>query len=866
MNKTLHLLRRGHIIVVMAITTVLLEAMPMQALATNQPYARLDGSTLTFYYDENKEQSTQDFSLNTGTEDPEWNAYNNQVITVKFDESFKSYAPTTCYKWFYGMSTLSSIEGIENLNTAEVTNMSNMFRGCCTLTTLNVSGLNTEKVEDMNGMFSGCTKLKGIDVSNFNTAAVTNMSSMFAGCATIYELNLSNFNTENVIDMSEMFSGCTGLQSLGSISTFNTSKVEDMHGMFDGCTKIRAFYIRKFSTSAVKDMSAMFRGCTSLLYPYFNFDTANVENMAEMFKGCQSLTEELDITNFNTAKVKNMYGMFQDCRSLPTLDVSNFNTESVKDMGSMFAGCKSLTTLNLASFNTAKVTSMASMFAGCTALTTIMVLDSFTTAAVTSSNDMFDECTSLIGAVEYNAENANNATYANYTDGYLSYGGIMYARKANGTLTFYYNSDYKDGDYKVTSSTPGWSDSQTYNRDITKVVFDKSFSKARPTTTLNWFIRLAALESIEGMENLNTSEVTNMAGMFQACNNLKSVDLSHFNTDKVTNMNAMFYNCTTLKTLDLSSFNTSKVTEMLYMFSTCRELTTIYVSKYFTASNGTDMFRDCNKLKGAKNFNSGEQDAEQANYYTGYLTKKAGTNGTDMLTATGSPLTIENLAIDDSKTYMLIDDEEYLAATASYSRYMSSTWGTLCLPFAINAASDTNTCNFYSLKSVDAESVSLQQIETGTIEAGTPVIICKKDESAYDISITATNAAVVKAPVTSTEANRLVGTFTDNILTSDGGYFIAKDKFYSIADYATEGVIVIPFHAYIQTSDTATHSPMLSIVDGGSTTGIDATGSIDALNNAATEYYDMSGCRIGGLQKGINIVKTGNKTRKIIVK
>ena len=138
---------------------------------------------------------------------------------------------------------------------------------------------------------------------------------------------------------------------------------------------------------------------------------------------------------------------------------------------------------------------------------------------------------------------------------------------------------------------------------MTRVVFDPSFANARPTTTYDWFFNMQNLQSITGMEYLNTSEVTNMAYMFMLCTSLTSLDVSHFNTSKVTDMNSMFCKCSSLTSLDLSSFNTSKVTKMGWMFSNCSNLRTIYVgSGWSTAAvtSSNDMFRDCTNLVGGQ--------------------------------------------------------------------------------------------------------------------------------------------------------------------------------------------------------------------------------------------------------------------------
>ncbi len=819
MKKTLRLLCVAYRLMFMAAVTVLLSAVPSSALAETQAYARLADTTLTFYYNGNKGQSTADYSLNTGTDDPEWSSCNIRVTKVVFDESFKNCKPTTCCKWFCGMQNLSSIEGMENLNTSKVTNMSNMFYDCSSLTALDVSKFDVSKVEDMENMFAQCRKLSTLNLFNGNTSSLTDMTGMFMLCPALTSLDLSGFNTEKVTSMSWLFSQCTGLASI-NVSGFNTSKVTTMDNMFFCCSALTSLDLSGFDFTQVTNVSCMFKGCGKLAeLKTGGFQSSAVEAMDEMFGNCESLLS-LDLYGLNTQKVTDMSDLFFCCSDLIQINISAFNTENVTDMSEMFFGCTSLSMLDLSHFNTQNVTDMSAMFSSCKMLTALD-LSNFNTQKVTDMGDMFSGCSGLET---------------------LNLSGFTTSEVTNMASMFY-------------------SCSMLTGLDVSR------FNTAKVEDMSYMFDGCSLLKELD-LTNFNTSNVKYMPDMFADCISLTTLDVSNFDTGNVCDMSSMFRKCRSLKELDLSSFNTASVEETMFeMFRDCIALTTIYVSDEFVANKGGIlMFGDCQSLKGAISCATGSVfDTTYANYTDGYLTKKVGTNGSDILGATGSPLTIETLTIDDDKAFSLNEGEECRAATATYSREMSSAWGTLCLPFAIDAAAETNTCNFYSLQSIDAESVALAQIETGTIEAGTPVVIRKKDNSQTDIAVTATDAAVASAPVNSTSSDQLVGTFAGEVLT-DNGYFIAKDKFFSVADYASAGVKVNPFRAYISASDTNRRAAALRIVADGSTTGVNAADAIDSLNDAATEYYDMNGRRINCLQKGANIVKTGNKTIKVTVK
>ena len=232
-----------------------------------------------------------------------------------------------------------------------------------------------------------------------------------------------------------------------------------------------------------------------------------------------------------------------------------------------------------------------------------------------------------------------------------------YAVFADGVLTFKYDAAKPAGAYGMNRILvddlllPEW---YVVGENVKKVVFDNSFAQARPTNCLGWFLNFANLTIIEGIKNLNTSNVTDMSGMFAACSSLTSLDLSNFDTSNVTdlsgmfngcssltsldlsnfdtsnvtNMEYMFIVCSSLTSLDLSNFDTSKVTDMRYMFSNCSSLKTIYASDKFVTKNvetGNNMFKNCTSLKGAIKYDANKPDHKYANYTTGYFTKKDAT-------------------------------------------------------------------------------------------------------------------------------------------------------------------------------------------------------------------------------------------------
>ena len=548
-------------------------------------------TTLTFYYDNQRSSRTgTTYDLNTGNNWPGWMSDGTaaSVTRVVFNSSFAGARPSSTQAWFANMTNLQSVSGMQYLNTSEVTNMFYMF-AYCGLPSLNLSYLNTSNVTSMEGMFLN-SNFTSLDVSSFNTSNVVDMNEMFAYCYNLTSLDLSTFNTSNVTNMEGMFNESISLESI-NMSNWNTSNVTDMSNMFNECNALSSIDVSHFNTSKVTDMQSMFSNCTSLT--------------------------SLDLRNFDTSKVTNMEGMFNNCQALESLNVSNWNTSNVTNMGNMFTSCSRLTSLDLGGFNTSKVTLMWYMFSGCSQLVTIYAGSGWSTAAVTDfySDKMFLNCTKIRGGqgTTYDATHVNRL-YAHIdggpsNPGYFTIAPVAYAcyTPSNTTLTFYYDNQRSSRtgttyDLNTGDNVTGWQTDGT-NASVTKVVFDPSFASARPTSTYGWFYEMENLQSITGIEYLNTSEVTNMGHMFNSCIRLTSLDLSNFNTSKVTHMNQMFQFCYELTSLDLSSFNTAKVTDMHFMLDYCTNLRTIYVGNGWSTAavtNSTNMFRNCTSLVGGQ--------------------------------------------------------------------------------------------------------------------------------------------------------------------------------------------------------------------------------------------------------------------------
>ena len=629
-----------------------------------------------------------------------------------------------------------------------------------------------------------------------------------------------------------------------------------------------------------------------------------------MFYNCLKLTS-LDVTHFNTTKVTNMSDMFHNCSSLTSLDVTHFNTAKVTDMGYMFYNCSSLTTIYASSkFVTPQVSKSFNMFYNCKKL---KGEEEWTKGKAT------DKTYAKTAGGYFRDKAYDNRPWVKYADGTLTFrcgykkilGENEYELNSGEEKPKWYTHNSKISkvvfeasfanarptscyawfqNFKNLTQIAGIENLNTENVTSMRDMFNgcssltsldlTNFNTAKVTDMKLLFANCSALESLD-LSMFNTENVTSMPSMFNGATNLKTLNVSNFNTEKVNNMGHMFANCPNLTSLDLSSFNTKGVEYVDNIFKNCSNLTTIYASENFAfgsgLKNGADMFLGCDKLKGfieySKNTDTDKNNSEFANYKTGYFTKLVGKNGDEKIGAVGEILTAENLTLNDDKDFVAY--EPFAAKAASYNRTMKegTTWATLCLPFGVSLANQ-NFRAFKLLSADDAtETVELEEIET-SIAAGTPVIIKMKD-GAKSLSISEADKAIAKDVLASETANgnyQLQGIYTQKEFSKDADnhcYIVKGDKLMNPAKLleatATEFVGSKPFRAYMvdNSSTPAAGARMFSISVGGSTTAIK---QLESTADSKAEYYDLQGRSLQNLQKGVNIVKRGGKTMKVIIK
>ena len=506
---------------------------------------------------------------------------------------------TTMSYMFDNCKNLTSIN-LSTFNTQNVTDMGAMFRNCSSLTSLDLSNFNTNQVSVVGSMFYGCTNLTSLDLSSFNTENVTTtMYGMFYNCSNLTSLNLSGFNTQNVKNMSNMFYNCSKLTSL-NLSSFNTENVTNMSDMFNNCYELTSLNLSNFNTQNVTNMSNMFNYCLGLTsLDLSSFNTENVTNMNYMFNGCSKLTS-LDLSNFNTQKVTSKSYTFGGWTSAQTVYVeppywsigtttlnSNINwvVNITRSNGYWLdmTGITGDTTITMVNYNnlptediltdwgdgtqnselthtystageyiiatnlqhneslrpyTIKVNlyynaSLIGLFMGFAKLTEIILADNFITECNSRTQTSFERMFNGCWALSYLPSNFTKLNFSNVANvaSMLNYSGLKEVDLTGWT----------------TNNVKSWGNLFNSCKNLEKVNFGNvDFSENTSTNSMFIYCSKLTSENINFGNGWTTSNVTDMASMFNGCSSLTSLDLSSWNTSKVTTMNKMFWKCTSL--------------------------------------------------------------------------------------------------------------------------------------------------------------------------------------------------------------------------------------------------------------------------------------------------------------------------------
>ena len=376
-------------------------------------------------------------------------------------------------------------------------------------------------------------------------------------------------NCTSITSTSLWFAFLSNLDYIGGIEYLNTSNVTDMYGMFWESWSITSLDLSSFNTGSVTDMGSMFAGCTALttIYVSSGWSTASVTNSNAMFEGCTSLMGESG-TTYNSSHTDAEYARV-DMASSPGYLTGGSGGGGSGEEAQYWMELES--TLQYADDVYARARDNSNVEQ--------WMLEELS-HYMNRGSDMLDAHEADEEEVHHMVEEINWICWeieeAMNREPEPSEGPVPYAIfiDNNTALEFRYDdqrSAYPEAmDIYPFSSTVdrGWHDMA---ESIHSVVFNESFANCTSiTSTELWFFGCSNLETFVGLEYFNTSNVTNMASMFDGCYSLTTLDLSSFNTSSVTDMKMMFYGCTNLTTIYVrSGWSTANVTESSYMFEGC---------------------------------------------------------------------------------------------------------------------------------------------------------------------------------------------------------------------------------------------------------------------------------------------------------
>lgn len=626
-------------------------ATSMMAQGAKEAYTVFDGAgkKVTYYYDDQSE--SREGIVELLSNENRWYDYCKQVTVIVIDESFKDYTPTVGNGIFYNDNNwcsflnATSIININNINTSEMTDMSHMFDGMSNLYSLDLSTFQTDKVTDMKSMFLGCSKLKYLNLRSFDTKNVVNMSAMFLNCNALVDLDLSRFNFSKVLTTNSMFFLCTKLKHINMCNA-KPSALLNAASMFRNCSELETIYCDEdWTTYAwITEKTDMFTDCPKLKGTIGKFTPKPAMSYA-LFDGDHTVTyyhdkdydqyrENIVVPPINTDQsyafsafsgktaklvIDPSFASSDMTEAGPTFNgplsgiensyynvteiegLQYINTKTMTSLDGLFNNMKALPKVDLTGMDLSPVTKTLYMFHGCESLTTIYCTQDLSGISGSNSSLMFYGCVNLVGCAgtTYN-KSLLNSEYAHVDEGegnpgYFSTLPELYGVLDETTLTLYYDSKrLKNG------GVVEWWNETSISSVATKVIVDESCSEAKVTSMNRWFDNFSELDSIIGLNNINTSKVTDMSYLFFSCTKLSYLDWDPTDAKAVKDMSYMFYGCQWLFDLDLSHLTTSSQLNFTScMFFGCSSLQTLRLSDKFNTEGVTsmgNMFRDCHSL------------------------------------------------------------------------------------------------------------------------------------------------------------------------------------------------------------------------------------------------------------------------------
>lgn len=879
-----------------------------------------------------------------GSESP-LNEY-SYLRKVSFDKSYAGVKQKSFSRLFLGFNNLEEITGLENLNTSETETMSEMFCGCDDLATLDLSSFNTAKVKNMDAMFEACNFLQTIFVGEgFTTAAVETSERMFSGAERLS--GAIEYDAEK--DGAEYANYKTGYFTLkcdhkDAAGASLLTKLEDVAA---DCQKA-AHSIYKCSR-CLRNVEDNFTGDIDPTKHHFTKFTERMEPGCVTFGTVESYKCDIcgNVYADDKGQTKLDYDKgeiailpaghdFDETYTCRKCHVQDTRYKALAANGVKVVIIDQVNPWKLVDENDATKglqSSNQGLYSSRSSLALLLVSDKKFKLDADINVESEDGSDVLSASLDGNELARMSGMATNSLQRVLDPGAhllvLAYSKDASadvysdmasmtgfsatteydaGQLKPYaamvYNEDDKTMTLKaMTAEDTVGENEKVYNimldqnyligdvpwlyvmQGVKSITVDKSFSQFRPKSTAGWFCYAVSATEINGLENLNTSEVEVFDHMFGYCASLKSLDLSHFDTGKAKSMVAMFLSLFSMEELDLTSFDTESLKSAEGMFYQSYGLERIYVSKKFNLAScalSDDMFAYCPYLRGAKAYNDRNSNtADYANYFSGYLRTyyKVGDERFDLYGDSNKALTVDNLTLKEGKSFMTHDT--FTAKKATLTRTLDGDnnryhVGTVCLPYDICGNDNFSLYSVKDVVSIDgatakaaaagepSATVVLEKVN-GVLPAGTPAIFKGKGNS---VVIASENVMVAENPVSDEQLEAdgcmMRGAFTEYVV--EDGYVHRGNQFVSSTMAAGEDGITreAPLTAYLQRVPGITADVINMRSTDGEITAIEA---IKALTSGKAQYFDLNGVKQSTFRQGVNILRTEDgKTLKVVVK
>ena len=509
----------------------------------------------------------------------EVNELATKVVIAEPEDQGNKLTPKDTSYWFYGFENLVEVDGWENANTSQNTNTSYMYYNTNLSNGLSAPEFDTSSVRDMSYMFYQCTGLRTPDFSHWDVSKVENMDSMFKGARGLTTPNFDGWNPASVKNMSGMFHTCVALESV-DFSGWNMPQLTDASAMFSGCVNM---------TSA-------------------------------------------DVSSWNAPSLTNVQELFMRCSSLTTLDLSSWTVGTIEKAARLAYECSSLTSLDISSLSITENTNYNTLMY----IFTDSALEKVTLGEGWRFTDYGSALPNVDGKLWYKADESGAPTGEGYTptelrnnwDAATMAGTWVLSEpiaepvvpeafaiydSSDKSLTIYKASDKPEvGDtyhfktvsqvFGINEETEWFSQTPFYSAkdSIEKVIFaepEDQNNKIAPVSMRKWFDGVSRLKSIEGWENVDGFNLTDMSYLFYGTR-LESIDLSALKAPKLETIKSMFGSCLELKTANLSGLVTASMTDASNLFLGCSNLESVDVSKWDTSGmkSMTSVFQRCRDL------------------------------------------------------------------------------------------------------------------------------------------------------------------------------------------------------------------------------------------------------------------------------